>query len=93
MPFLLLIGVIGYLWYAERWPFDRQGFKTASYVAEVVYWRGRDQDTDLGSPRKTLEECRREADSLAAYRNRNSPTRVTSSLCLVYYDGQLDHRE
>lgn len=96
MPLAALVAILLALWYRGTWPFDGKALpstKPKTYVAEVGYWRGRDIDYDYGTHRKTLEECRRDADDLAAYRGRNSPTRVTSSTCIVYIGDEADHRE
>jgi len=95
MPFLLILGAAGAAWYFGVWPFDGRTWKPkdTAYMAEVAYYVGKEIAYDNGSKRKTLQECRSDADNLASYRGRNSPTRVISQTCIVYINGEPDHRE
>lgn len=57
-------------WYFGFWPFDGKTFnpKDTAYVAEVGYYVGTEVQYEEGSRRKTLAECRSDADSIASYR-------------------------
>ena len=95
MPAAIVIVGLVVTWYFGIWPFDRHSeqARDTAYVAEVGYYAGDEIRYDTGSRQKTLAACRSEADSFAAYRGRNSPSRVVSQSCLVFINGQADHRE
>lgn len=95
MPVIWIAIIGGGLWYFEVWPFDGKTFKPrgTAYAAEVGYYVGDQIQYEEGSRRKTLQECRSDADNIASYRGRNSPSRIVSQTCLVFINGVADHRE
>ncbi len=82
-------------WFFGFWPFDGHTLsaRDTKYAAEVGYYVGDNVQYWIGEQRKTLDECRSDADGVASYYGRNSASRIVSRSCLVYYNGSLDHRE
>ena len=95
MPAAIVIVGLVVTWYFGIWPFNSPSdqARDTAYVAEVGYYAGDEIRYYTGSRQKTLSACRSDADSFAAYRGRNSPSRVISQSCLVFINGRANHRE
>jgi hypothetical protein len=89
----LFVIILASLWFFEIWPFSFGGplGPRIEYIAEVGYRSGERIEWQIGSRRRSVDECRNEVNAIVNTISR-ADRRVTSTACRVMHGDRFVSR-